>query len=200
MWKTALENSALILGIAISIYTVYSAFDRFLLRRRQNKVTIRSLCVKTKYLLSLAVILAKRTSETVEKYKAHFESESKSVELPEGFRDDIAGLLNLTFHILGLKLEWNEEKLCSALTDGQLDAVLKFLDSHQSYHDILTFRAKQLELSPDNFEQLKLLKGFANWNLVIMKKYYEEFERLFRSELKSPNKANSADAKNRAAD
>lgn len=51
MWKTALENSALILGIAISIYTVYLAVDRFLLRRRQHKAIIRSLQIKAKYMI-----------------------------------------------------------------------------------------------------------------------------------------------------
>lgn len=143
----------------------------------------------------MAELLAKGAQQIVDKYAVHIESGSQRGGLPKGYRDDIAELLIRTFHVLGFRLEWVEEKLSSALTDGQVDAFLAFFAAHQHYCAALTFRAKKLELSPDNFTELKRLRSVVNWSLVEMKNTYEKFERLFKAELKSPNMCNSADAK-----
>lgn len=178
MWKAIFENSALFLGLVISIYTIYIAINNYLIRRRQKIAIIRSLDIKLKYLITLAESLAKRAENTKDKYPVYIRDGSQRGGLPPDSQDDVEELLLRTYHVLEYEVRWDEEKLGSVLNEEQLDAFLEFLKPYQIYREVLTVRANQLKRSPDNVAELCRLASVSNLNLNPLKEHYEKFREL----------------------
>lgn len=179
MWKEALENSALILGLAISAYTIYSAIDSYMIRLRQRSAITQGLHIKMKYMITLADSLAKRAERIVNRYPVKIESGSQRGGLPEESRDDVEELLIRAFHVLEFQQDWDEEKLGGVLNKEQLEAFLGFLSAFQTYREVLTVRARQLKRAPDNAAELSRLRTVANLNLAPVKENVEQFQALF---------------------
>jgi hypothetical protein len=104
-----LEYAALVLGLAISLYTVYSAIDNLLIRRRQKMAVVRTLRTKLKYLFTLADSFAALVNKTREK---HIKGDVRDRDpMPEGAQDDVELLLLRGAHLLDFDVEWESESL-----------------------------------------------------------------------------------------
>lgn len=175
--NTLLENSALVLGLAISLYTIYAATDSFLVRRRQKLAVIRTLQSKIKYLLTLANSFADLAKNTKDKYiKGDVRDKDP---MPDEAKEDVEFLLLRGMHLLDFQVEWESESLATALTEAQLELFMKFVEAHQVYWEVLTVRINHLEKFPHLAKPLALLVLPATLNLQDMNKAYENFESQF---------------------
>lgn len=178
MWANLLENSALLLGFAISLYTIYSAVDGILIRRRQRLATVRGLRTKLKYLFTLAESFAQLVGTT---HKKHIKGDVRDKDpLPEEARDDVDFLLLRASHLLEFNIEWESESIGSALTEAQLEAFLGFVEKYQLYREVLTVRINHIKNFPHLAKPLAILLMPATLNLEAMKKTYNKFEDQFK--------------------
>jgi len=177
MWTLLLENAALILGLVISVYTVYSAIDGFLLRRRQRQAIVRSLRIKLRYLM----LLASSFSALAKKYKDKYVQDSKSLDakLSEKAAEDVQMVLLRAEHLLNFEIEWDAEKIAAALSSEQIESFLHFVDEYQTYKEVLTVRTRQLEKLPNYAGPLLRLSAVAAINLEDMKSAFDQFEASF---------------------
>jgi len=178
MWTNLLENSALLLGLAISAYTLYSAVDGIIIRRRQRLAAMRGLRTKLKYLFTLANSFAQLVGTTVEK---HIKGDVRDKDpFPEDARDDVNLLLLRGLHLLEFKIEWESESLGRALTEAQLEAFLNFVEKYQLYREVLTVRINHIKNFPNLAKPLAILEMPATHNFEVMKISYDEFEDQFK--------------------
>ncbi len=174
MWTLLLENAALILGIVISVYTVYSAIDGHLLRRRQRLVLVRSLRIKLRYLMLLASSFSALAKKTKDKHVP--ESKSLDAKLPEAASEDVQMVLLRSEHLLNFDIDWDAEKVAAALSSEQIESLLHFIEEYQTYKEVLTVRTRQLEKLPNFAGPLLRLSAVAAINLDDMKSAFNEFE------------------------
>ncbi len=177
MWAILLENAALILGLVISIYTIYSAADSYFLRRRQRLAIIRSLRIKLRYLFILAGSFAALVSNAKDKHVVEFQSQQEL--LPDEAADDVERVLLRASHLLSFDIDWDAEKIASALSKDQIENFLAFIEKYQTYKEVLTVRTSQLEKFPTMAGPLLRLSAVASVNLEDMKNTHEAFEASF---------------------
>lgn len=177
--NTLFENAALLLGLAISLYTVYSAVDSYLIRRRRRMVTRLGLLTRLKYLFTLAGVFSKMADKTTRKYtEGRVRDKDK---LPEDAHDDVELLLLHGSHLIDFDVNWDLEKLGDALTTEQLGAFLEFMKIHLAFREVLTVRVRHVENFPDLAKPLAFLNTATAMNLEKMHQKYDEFEGLMQA-------------------
>ena len=154
MWRTLAENSALILGLAISLYTVYSFIEGWLTRRRQRYALIRNLQEEYSWFTTLASSMNNRAKQVMERHVKIAEGEawpSPSAEeddLPDNIVQDVKWLIDRAEHIISYKLPVDVEKLGAILTKRQVEALMQVINAHRVYKEVLATRTIDLEMFP----------------------------------------------------
>ena len=171
MWTTAAENSALFLGLAISAYTIYTAVEHHLARRRQRYAWMRRLRVDAEYFVNLAKALSHRAEQVKQIHAPNpppegFPSPAAEADsLPEESLSSVQWLVARAEHLLAYPLPIDLKEAGSMLTRRQVEALLKFITSYRVYTQILATRTFDLKIFPRKMGALYRFAGVAYLNL-----------------------------------
>lgn len=177
MWKAALENSALVLGLAISLYTVYSVVAGIVAQRRERRALLGHLKIRFEYFITLAESFAERAQKVFEKHHVDIPS-AAYVKLPDAAKEDVAVLLLRASHLIEFEISWDSEKIGAILNEQQIAHFLQVMKQLQVFREVFTVRANELKLQPDNAAALSRLSTVAGWNLATLKEQYQGFKEL----------------------
>lgn len=107
MWIELAKNGGLVLGLAISIYTVYSFIETRVLRRRQQYALLKNVYEEFSYFVVLASSLANRADQ-VKKVCEHYldgsylDPAAERDELPEDAETPGQWLVKRANHLISL--------------------------------------------------------------------------------------------------
>lgn len=147
MWKDLLGNAALILGIAISLHTLYAIGHSYLVRSRKLRALLEELRLEFGTLLSLVTILAGKAEGFRERHVSSSGQADSSI-LSEEAKADLAVLQTRTRQILDSDPEWDLSKWGARLTKKQLGHLVAFLDNYRLYRTRLELRFQEYNASP----------------------------------------------------
>lgn len=82
-------------------------------------------------------------------------------------------------HLINFEIEWDAEKIASALSAEQIESFLHLIDEYQTYKEVLTVRTRQLEKLPNITGPFARLSAVAALNLEDMKSAFNQFEANF---------------------
>ena len=188
MWTTLAQNAALVLGLAISIFTIYTAVQKQVEQRRGRYAMMGRLRADAAYFISLAVALSSRAEQVKELYAPNppvgFPSPAAERDsLPEGSQEAVQWLVARAEHLLAYSLPIDIEKAGSMLTRRQIDALLQFLTSFRRDMEILATRTFDLKMFPRKMGVLYRFAAVA-WQVGGLKSLLDDFEASL--ELKPP--------------
>ncbi len=154
MWETILKNTALFLGLAISAHTIWSVVESRLTRRRQRHALLRVLQLKYEWFVSMAASLNGRANKVVAKHAPAQAGETwanpadEEGSLAGEAEEDVKWLVERADHLLRYELPLDLEKLGGMLTEKQIEALLRFIQAHQQYTEVLRTRMIDLKMFP----------------------------------------------------
>jgi len=171
MWIELAKNGGLVLGLAISIYTIYSFVEARLLRRRQQYALLQNVYAEFSYFLELASALANRATQA-EKVYAQYLSGSYPApaadkdELPEDAETLARWLVKRANHLISYPMPLDIEKLGAILNRRQTAALFHLLAARRVYIQVLATRAMDLDAFPRRPGVLARFVGVAYLNVA----------------------------------
>jgi len=152
-WIDLAKNGGVVLGLAISIYTVYSLVEARILRRRQQYALLKNVYEEFAYFLALAAAMAKRASQAEELYAKHFTGvypapPADQDTLPEDAERVGRWLVKRAHHLTSYEVPMEIEKLGAILNRRQADALFELLAARRVYVQVLATRAMDLDAFP----------------------------------------------------
>jgi hypothetical protein len=151
-WGLLAENGGAVLGIALSLYTVFSTVDGHLRRRRERHALLRQLREEVSYFVLLARHLAKRSEQVVAFYKiplvAHPEPAADEDSLPSTAAEHVKWLVSRARHLTEYPLAIDVKELASMLNTRQIDRLLDVKKAQRIYLQVLATRMLDLEAFP----------------------------------------------------
>ena len=183
MWKVVAENSALLLGFAISFYTVYSFVETRMAHQRQRYALLRSLRLEAEYFITLARSLSQRAEQVVDLYAKQDKGEAfpspaaEADSLPDASQAAILWLVARAEHLLSYEFPGEVEELWSMLNKKQIEALLKFMAAYRIYTQVLATRTFDLKMFPRKPGVLRRFAGVVLLNLDDLDKQLDAFGR-----------------------
>jgi len=181
MFNLVAENSGLVLGIAISLYTLYSFLESRILKRRQQYAFLHHLHQEFKYFEGLADHLGRRAQQARDLYSDYYgdgsfpsPSEEKAGLPPEAERTS-KWLVQRVKHLIQYQLPIDMDKLPNMLNRSQIDALLELLDARRVYLQVLHTRALDLEAFPRKPGVLFRVAAVSKLNVPEMTKRLHAF-------------------------
>jgi len=171
MWDTLAKNSSLILGLAISAYTVYLIIETRVTRRRQRYALLRNLQMQSEYFVALANSLSKRAQQVVDLYVVKGAGESfpqpgaEKDSLPDEAEKETLWIVSRAEHLLTYQISIDLEKIGSILNKRQMESLLDFMHSHLFYTQVIATRTVDLKAFPKRKGVLWRLAGVAAINI-----------------------------------
>jgi hypothetical protein len=181
MWDTLSKNSALILSLAISLYTIYSYIEARIRSQRQRYALLRSLQAQSAYFVSLARALSERAEQVVKLYAEPVRGEAfptpaaEKDSLPEEAEEVTRWLVSRAEHLLSYEISADIEKLGGILSKEQIDTLLSFIEAHRSYTQILATRTFDLKMFPTKKGVLRRFEGVVTINIEEVNKRLNDF-------------------------
>jgi hypothetical protein len=148
------KNGGLVLGLAISLYTVYSYVEMRIRRRRAQYALLKNMYDEFSYFIGLASALAKRAGQAHDLYVQYRSSTSYPSPaadedlLPDDAEVVCRWLVRRAYHLTGYPLPVDMEKLGILLNRRQADALFALLTARRGYVQVLATRAMDLEAFP----------------------------------------------------
>jgi hypothetical protein len=169
MWKELAENGGLVLGLAISIYTIYSFVETRILRKRQQNALLKNVYEELAYFLALSSALANRASQVEKRYKQYLSGSYPAPaddkdELPEEAERLSRWLIKRANHLIGYPMPIDVEKLGAILNHCQTEALFELIAARRVYIQVLTTRAMDLDTFPRRPGSLARFVGVAHLN------------------------------------
>jgi hypothetical protein len=171
MWNTVAQNSSLILGLAISAYTIYLFIETRVTRRRQRYALLRNLQMQSEYFIALAGALSKRAQQVVELYVVNHAGESfpqpgaEKDSLPDEAEKETRWIVSRAEHLLTYQITIDIEKIGSILNRRQMESLLDFMHSHLVYTQVIATRTVDLKAFPKRKGVLWRLAAVAAINI-----------------------------------
>ena len=180
MWLELAGNGGLILGLAISIYTIYSFVEARILRRRQQFALLRNVYEELSYFHALASALAKRAEQTGEIFKQDLAGSYPSPaadedRLPESAEALASWLVRRANHLIGYSIHVDVERLGAVLDRRQAEALFRLIAARRVYVQVLATRAMDLEAFPRRPGVLARFIGVVNVNVHDLNERLEDF-------------------------
>jgi len=147
------NNGGLVLGLAISIYTIYSFVETRILRRRQQYALLKNVYEEFSYFLALASGLSGRANQAKKVYEQYFDDSypdpsADTDKLPEGAETLARWLVERANHVISYPLPLDIERLSAILSRRQTDALFNLIAARRVYIRVLATRAMDLDAFP----------------------------------------------------
>jgi hypothetical protein len=153
LWKDALDHAAIILGIAISAYTIYSIIHSHIERTREFRLVLEEFRLEFEVLLQLISILSVKAENF---QKLHFERPAQGDQLRLSM--EAKAYLKLiearAQQILTLTPKLDLPRSGIRLSKKQLDLLIAFLESFRLYRTRLELRLQEYQATPDSHDVL----------------------------------------------
>lgn len=187
MWQQLAQNSALILGLTISVYTIYSFVETRLTRRRQRYALLQSLEEEYNWFCTLASAMSKRAKQVLDQQHVKIVQDGTYLSspteeednLPEDVEQDVKWLVDRAEHVIAYPFPVDVEKLGGILSKRQIDALMELIKAHHTYTRVLATRTIDLKKFP---RKKGFLLRFAAVAVVNLEKVREHLH-LFRESL-----------------
>jgi hypothetical protein len=171
MLETLGSHSALILGLVISAYTVYSFAETRVIQRRQRYALLRNVRLQSEYFLTLAHSLSSRSDQVVQLYAKSVAGESfpspaaEANSLSEEAEPAVRWLVSRAEQILAYQINVDIEKMGSFLDKSQIEALLAFMTARRTYTEVLATRLLDLKAFPRKKGVLVRFAGVTALNI-----------------------------------
>jgi len=181
MWEEITKHSGIVLGLAISIYTIYAHVEKRVLRRRRQYALLRNLHQEVAYFSDLASNLARRADQVKTRYQPKYVGRPLPYEptdndaLPQEAEVSSLWLVRRAKHLIDYKLRLDIEKLGEMLHRGQMEALFDLLTARRVYIQVLATRAMDLEAFPRSSDALIRFAAVADLNIESVKSKLNAF-------------------------
>jgi hypothetical protein len=157
--KELLDVAALVLGLAISLHTIYGIGDGYVTRLRERRALLAEVRLRFDMLLRLIPILQGRAKTFDERYLTRPEQGPDS--LSDQARADLAVVEARARQVLSLDPELDLPAWGKNLTRRQLGALVAFLKDYRFYRDRLELRLQEYKAAPSRPGNLARFLGVA---------------------------------------
>lgn len=176
-----LAHGGVVLGIAISLYTIYSYVDARITHQRQQYALLRQIDSEFEYFIGMADSLANRAQQV----ERHYADQLARNSFPDPVRDGdslpadaeiTAKWLTARARLLSENhIPLDIEKVGAILNREQADALFDLLQARRVYLEVLSSRATDLEAFPRRPGVLKRFVGVAVLNVASMREKKQAF-------------------------
>ena len=170
MWSELIKNGSLVLGLAISIYTIYSFVEVRVLRRRQQYALLKNVYEEFSYFLVLASALDSRANQAKKQYEQYLNGSypapaADKDELPEDAETLGRWLVKRANHLISYPITIDVEKIGAILNRRQADTLFELMAARREYVQVLNTRATDLDAFPRRPGVLARFVGVAHLNV-----------------------------------
>lgn len=188
VWLDLAKNGGLVLGLTISIYTVYSLVETRILRRHQQYALLKNVYAEFSYFIGLASSLAKRATQAEKLYAQSLNGNypapaADQDTLPEDAERVSHWLVLRANHLTDYALPIEIEKLGATLNRQQMDALFALIAARRVYVQVLTTRAMDLEAFPRRPGVFARFVGVADLNVVDLNEKLNAFAKTLGSSI-----------------
>ncbi len=153
MWIELAKSGGLVLGLAISIYTMYSFVETRILRKRQQYALLKNVYAEFSYFLVLASALANRAKQAEKLYEKYLVGSypapaADEDKLPEDAESIAGWLVKRANHIISYPMPIDIEKLGAILNRSQTEALFHLMSTRRKYIQVLATRTMDLDAFP----------------------------------------------------
>ena len=152
-WKDILDNAALVLGLGISINTVYEIVRSQVVKSRQFRMLIEELKLAFGIHLELIKIVSSKANEFIDEDMPKPMQQNLPV-LSKKTKDALADIINRTQNILDASPEVNLSNWAGLLRKNQLAKLMDFLEAYRLYRIRLELRLEGYKSTPDRADVL----------------------------------------------
>lgn len=180
MWDLIATNSGVVLGLAISAYTIYSYVEARAIRKRRQYAFLHYLYQELSYFTGLAAHVGRRADQVREVYKEHLRGSfpnpaAEKDELPPEVDAHSKWLVQRATHLIEYDIPLDIEKLGAMLNKSQIGELLEVMTARRVYLQVLATRAMDLEAFPRKPGVLARFVAVAQLNVPEMNKKLSEF-------------------------
>ena len=170
MWMELANRGNLVLGLAISAYTIYSFAEALILRRRQRYALLKNVHEEFSYFLALASALALRANQAQSACEPYLDGAypppaTDKDTLPPDAETLARWLVKRADHLVNYPMPIDIEKLGAMLNRRQTEALFNLLAARRVYVRILATRAMDLDAFPRRPGVLARFVGVAHLNV-----------------------------------
>lgn len=178
-----LNSGAVVLGIAISLYTLYSFVDVRITRNRQRYALLQQVNAELDHFIGLALGLSGRAQQAIDLYAQYFKSGAfpdparEADGLPNEAEATSRWLATRAKQIVGHEMPLDINQIAAILNRQQADALFALLKERRTYLRALSTRASDLEAFPLRAGVFKRFAVVAIVNVDPMRTGLSEFAR-----------------------
>jgi hypothetical protein len=149
-----LNSGAVILGLAISLYTVYSFVDARISRNRRRYALLQQVSAELDHFIGLALGLSGRAQQAMDLYAPHFKAgafpapASEADSLPHEAEATSRWLAARAKQLVDYQMPLDIDQIGAILSRRQADALFALLKERRNYLRALSTRAIDLEAFP----------------------------------------------------
>lgn len=157
-----LDNSALLLGIVISIYTIFTIISKEIKASRARRAMVEDFQVKFDDYIVLITILSKRSKAFLKEY---LYSNAPKKDINDNAREDeLQGILTRAKNIKGEKKEVDFEKWGEHLNKQQLMKLSSFAKALSLYKTRMVLRLEEYLDAPQRYMVLNRFLECSDWD------------------------------------
>jgi hypothetical protein len=170
-----LKYAALVLSLAISLYTVYSIVHTHVVRRREARALAEEFRIEFGVLIRLTSILRGRVGRFYKRYAYKGSIDFKT--LNDQGKLDLKELTSRIDHILGTTTHWDLPKIGATLNGRQMDFLVEFLGAFQHYRQRLELWTAEFRNVPDRNGAFGRMLSAASLNDVKLSEKFIAFQK-----------------------
>jgi hypothetical protein len=142
-----LQSAALVLGLAISLHTVYSIAHNHVVRAKERRGLIEQFRIEFGIPLSLITIVAGKARRFGDKYLAG--QDPLLARFPESAENEFKIITTRADQILELRPNVDLPRVAASLSRTQLRLLVEFLDNYRLYRLRLQLRRDEYRNAPE---------------------------------------------------
>jgi hypothetical protein len=176
-----LSSGGVVLGLAISIYTIYSFVEARLEQKRKQYALLKHINSEFEYFIALSTSLGQRAREA----ESVFADSFTQLSFPNPARDEDSlpaeaerlsrWLVARAKHLMDYEIPIEIENVGAILNRKQADALFLLLEARRGYIQVLSTRTIDLGLFPRRPGVLKRFVGVAVLNVDPMRAHLKAF-------------------------
>ncbi len=152
-WKDVLDSAALVLGLGISINTIYEIVKSQVVKSRQFRMLIEELNLAFGIHLELIKIVSSKANKFIDEDMPKPMQQNLPV-LSKSAKDALADIISRTQNILDSSPEVNLSNWAGLLKKNQLAKLMDFLEAYRLYQVRLELRLEGYKSTPDRADVL----------------------------------------------
>ena len=152
-WKDVLDNAALVLGLGISLNTIYEIVKSQVVKSRQFSMLIEELRLAFGIHLELIKIVSSKANKFIDEDMPKPMQQNLPV-LSKKAKDALADIISRTQNILDSSPEVNLSNWAGLLKKKQLAKLMDFLEAYRLYRVRLELRLEGYKSTPDRADVL----------------------------------------------